>query len=382
MEELQEPINPCLLGVGEHLNAELLEQGVDALHITCGPSSISLENLRLEQERQTLAMPRLELKMPFLQMLQDVETPSFAESSFQLLLRLQQQQRQKPWERNNWIEMESHVQTLEQESCITYDLSEAHSPVKSETKAPHHPQSSSCLEVVVSSACNGEHNSPEKCRGGNSSCPRFTKPATAVTRERRKRKREKQSKNKEEVENQRMAHIAVERNRRKQMNDHLSALKSFMPSSFIQRELEQLLQSLQAQKRMKKSEEEDDDVNDKTGRRERESSLPWSTHWEERGKSKEELREENKSTVADIEVVVMEAHVNLKILSPRRPGQLLKTIAALEDLRLAILHLSIHSSQGSVLYSFNLKMEDDCKLGSADEIATAVHQVFNLINDH
>ncbi|KAJ4894441.1 hypothetical protein Rs2_21235 [Raphanus sativus] len=79
-----------------------------------------------------------------------------------------------------------------------------------------------------------------------------------------KRKRARTSKTSEEVENQRMAHIAVERNRRKQMNEHLRVLRSLMPGSYVQRgdqastiggvieflsELEQLLQCLESQKR-------------------------------------------------------------------------------------------------------------------------------------
>ena len=52
---------------------------------------------------------------------------------------------------------------------------------------------------------------------------------------RRKRRRTKCYKNKEEVESQRMAHIAVERNRRKQMNEYLGLLRSLMPESYAQR---------------------------------------------------------------------------------------------------------------------------------------------------
>lgn len=52
---------------------------------------------------------------------------------------------------------------------------------------------------------------------------------------RRKRRRTKSNKNKEEMENQRMTHIAVERNRRRQMNDYLAALRSMMPPSYAQR---------------------------------------------------------------------------------------------------------------------------------------------------
>ncbi|KAL3330900.1 hypothetical protein AABB24_034626 [Solanum stoloniferum] len=52
----------------------------------------------------------------------------------------------------------------------------------------------------------------------------------------KRRRRPKICKNKEEAENQRMTHIAVERNRRKQMNEHLSVLRSLMPESYVQRE--------------------------------------------------------------------------------------------------------------------------------------------------
>ncbi|KAJ6878457.1 hypothetical protein NC652_032080 [Populus alba x Populus x berolinensis] len=60
---------------------------------------------------------------------------------------------------------------------------------------------------------------------------------------------------------------------------------------------------------------------------------------------------------------------------------LLRAIVALEDLGLTVLHLNITSSQATVLYSFNLKLEDDCKLGSTDEVAAAAHQIFSSIND-
>lgn len=61
-------------------------------------------------------------------------------------------------------------------------------------------------------------------------------PATSsASNGRKKRRRTKSLKNKEEVENQRMTHIAVERNRRKQMNEYLALLRSLMPPSYAQR---------------------------------------------------------------------------------------------------------------------------------------------------
>jgi hypothetical protein len=57
-----------------------------------------------------------------------------------------------------------------------------------------------------------------------------------VTAPRRKRRRRARScKSKEEAESQRMTHIAVERNRRRQMNEYLAALRSLMPEAYVQR---------------------------------------------------------------------------------------------------------------------------------------------------
>lgn len=56
-----------------------------------------------------------------------------------------------------------------------------------------------------------------------------------------KRKRPRTIKTSEEVESQRMTHIAVERNRRKQMNEHLRVLRSLMPGSYVQRVYSKIL---------------------------------------------------------------------------------------------------------------------------------------------
>jgi len=70
----------------------------------------------------------------------------------------------------------------------------------------------------------------------------------------------------------------------------------------------------------------------------------------------EETSAENRSSLGNIEVVVIQNHVNLKVQCQRRPGQLLKAIVALEDLRLSVLHLNITSLHSFVFYSFNLKV--------------------------
>jgi hypothetical protein len=52
---------------------------------------------------------------------------------------------------------------------------------------------------------------------------------------------------------------------------------------------------------------------------------------------------ESKTCLADVEVKLLGFDAMIKILSKRRPGQLIKTIAALEDMQLIILHTNIIS---------------------------------------
>ncbi|KAL5998533.1 hypothetical protein ACLOJK_009476 [Asimina triloba] len=223
-----------------------------------------------------------------------------------------------------------------------------------------------------------------------------------------RRKRPRSLKTSEEVESQRMTHIAVERNRRKQMNEHLRVLRSLMPGSYVQRgdqasiiggaiefvrELEQLLQCLESQKRRRlyggggggeaspsmvlpSSEQPlpppvvafpsmplpNDHMN-----------IPYFD-----GGLREEMAE-NKSCLADIEVKVLGFDAMIKILSRRRPGQLLKTIAALEDLQLNILHTNITTIEQTVLYSFNVKIAGEARY-SAEDIANSVQQIFSFIH--
>ncbi|PON78920.1 Basic helix-loop-helix transcription factor [Parasponia andersonii] len=417
MERLQGPINPDFLG--DHMDMECLDHGI----ATTSSGSLRFEE---EEDQACLLTPGLDDRMPFLQMLQSVESPSLLplnDPSFQTRLRLQHLK--KPWEMNisgschhNMPQLDNQIQGLEFESCVTNEIIELHSPnVKSEAKDVQYLHSSSGPDQGgVSSDCNHERqpNSVENCVNDPKTTFKHTQNAKSppVSRERRKRKRTRPTKNKEEVESQRMTHIAVERNRRRQMNDHLNVLRSLMPTSYIQRgdqasivggaidfvkELEQLLQSLEAQKRMRKAEGGNGADNSicsssssstaaATAAAMPSNGLFMSLSQFRIGPEEEnitslgdEVRAETKSGAAEIEITVIQTHVNLKIQCPRRPGQLLKAIVALEDLRLAILHLNITSSHTTVFYSFNLKIEEGCKLGSADEIAGAVHQIFRFI---
>lgn len=63
-----------------------------------------------------------------------------------------------------------------------------------------------------------------------------------------------------------------------------------------------------------------------------------------------------RSSVADIEVTMVESHANIKILSKRRPKQLLKMVAGFQSICLDILHLNITTVDQSVLYSFSVKV--------------------------
>ncbi|MBA0813023.1 hypothetical protein Gohar_026912, partial [Gossypium harknessii] len=199
-----------------------------------------------------------------------------------------------------------------------------------------------------------------------------------------KRKRPRTIKTSEEVESQRMTHIAVERNRRKQMNEHLRVLRSLMPGSYVQRgdqasiiggaiefvrELEQLLQCLESQKRRRLYGEASRQMGDTSmaaiqqqqQQQQQPVFPPMSTLPNDQMKVMEYetgLREEtaeNKSCLADVEVKLLGFDAMIKILCRRRPGQLVKTIAALEDLQLNILHTNITTIEQTVLYSFNVK---------------------------
>ncbi|KAF5739491.1 hypothetical protein HS088_TW12G00697 [Tripterygium wilfordii] len=206
---------------------------------------------------------------------------------------------------------------------------------------------------------------------------------TTTTTIRPKRRRSRSRKNKEEIENQRMTHIAVERNRRKQMNEYLSVLRSLMPESYVRRgdqasiiggainfvkELEQRIHLTDAHKEIKaaKPADADDDTANKSQTFSEFFTFP----------------QYSKSEVADVEVTMVETHANIKIRSKRRSKQLLKLVSGLQALYLTVLHLNVTTAQQIVLYSVSAKVEDECKLTSVDEIATAVYELLGRIQDN
>jgi hypothetical protein len=238
-------------------------------------------------------------------------------------------------------------------------------------------------------------------------------PATAAATGRRKRRRTRTAKNSEEVESQRMTHIAVERNRRKQMNEYLAALRSLMPPSYAQRvtytssnhtiaffdppiallnnarlvalyaqgdqasivagainfvkELEQRVQSLEAHKLTTRQCAVVDGeappppfanffTFPQYSMSATSAPTPPANNEAAEGGAEAEASGSKPSAVADVEVTIVESHANLRMLSRRRPRQLLRLLVALHGHRLTVLHLNMTGAGHMVLYSLNLKV--------------------------
>ncbi|CAA2991310.1 transcription factor bHLH96-like [Olea europaea var. sylvestris] len=247
-----------------------------------------------------------------------------------------------------------------------------------------------------------QSSSPEICAGqgifSSGEYSSMVDPAVDTTSQ-CKRRRTKSSKNKEEIENQRMTHIAVERNRRRQMNDYLAILRSLMPPSYAQRgdqasivggainfvkELEQLLQSLEAYNVAKK--QHYTSISTHSHLFSRFFTFPqYSTYPTRHGNSTAGSSAcdmaEKRSAVADIEVTMVENHANIKILSGKLPKQILKLVTGLQSISLTVLHLNITTIEQLVLYSISVKVEDDCQLSTVTVIANAVHDMLEIIQE-
>ncbi|KAJ0666166.1 putative transcription factor bHLH family [Helianthus annuus] len=225
-----------------------------------------------------------------------------------------------------------------------------------------------------------------------------------VVQKKKRRRRPRVCKNKEEAETQRMTHIAVERNRRKQMNDHLAVMRSLMPESYVQRgdqasivggaiefvkELEHLLQSLEAKKfLLTQQQQEEDGGHDRNLTKLSSSSTvapPFSQFFSYPqytcSQIPNKFTSKSKAAIADIEVTLIETHANLRILSRKRLTQLSKMVACFQTLCLSVLHLNVTTLDPLVLYSISVKVEEGCRLNSADEIAGTVHQMLRIIEE-
>ncbi|CAH1415252.1 unnamed protein product [Lactuca virosa] len=255
------------------------------------------------------------------------------------------------------------------------------------------------MSMAVQAYCGGKV--PEKnCSNNNNS----NNPNLGIQGggKKKRRRRPRVSKNKEEAETQRMTHIAVERNRRKQMNEHLAVLRSLMPESYVQRgdqasivggaiefvkELEHLLQSLEAQKFIltQQQQQQQDEGGHNNNFNESSTPPPFSQFFSYPQYTCSQIpnkyTSKSKAAIADIEVTLIETHANIRILSHKRLTQLSKMVACFQTLHLSVLHLNVTTLDPLVLYSISVKVEEGCRLNSADEIAGAVHQMLRIIEE-
>ncbi|XP_022731905.1 transcription factor bHLH71-like isoform X1 [Durio zibethinus] len=238
---------------------------------------------------------------------------------------------------------------------------------------------------------------PPQCRSkGAEAVDR--RPNLTVQGRNKRRRKPRVCKNKEEAETQRMTHIAVERNRRKQMNEHLSVLRSLMPESYVQRgdqasivggaiefvkELEHLLQTLEAQK-LRVLQQVPAAANEETTNSKL-LSPPFAQFFMYPQYTCSQIPNKYTSktmaSTADIEVTLIETHANLRILSRKGPRLLSKLVAGFQSLYLFILHLNVTTMDPLVLYSISAKVEEGCQLSSVDDIAGAVHHMLRIIEE-
>ncbi|XP_076909077.1 transcription factor SPEECHLESS-like [Bidens hawaiensis] len=198
---------------------------------------------------------------------------------------------------------------------------------------------------------------------------------------------------------QKVAHIAVERNRRKQMNEHLAVLRSLLPCFYVKRsdqasiievvvdyitELQQVLQSLEAKKQRKV-------YSDVLSPRTPQSVSPYRHRLMQQQPSStlapspsssssnsdivNELVANSKSSFADVEVKFSGSNVVLKTVSPRLPGQTTKIVSVLEDLSLEILQAGINTADETMVNSFTIKIGIECQL-SAEDLVQHIQETF------
>ncbi|KAI7726104.1 hypothetical protein M8C21_031234 [Ambrosia artemisiifolia] len=184
-----------------------------------------------------------------------------------------------------------------------------------------------------------------------------------------------------------MSHITVERNRRRQMNEHLKVLRSMTPCFYIKRgdqasiiggviefikEMQLVLELLESKKRRRS-------ISPSPGPSPKPvlgPSTPQSEHSTILHENIKELGASCNSPVADVEAKISGSNVVLRTVSRRIPGQVVKIISLLENLSLEILHLNISSMEDTVLYSFVIKIGLECQL-SVEELAIEVQKSFS-----
>ncbi|TVU12052.1 hypothetical protein EJB05_45675, partial [Eragrostis curvula] len=182
-------------------------------------------------------------------------------------------------------------------------------------------------------------------------------------RRRRRRPATMEARNVEDAESQRLNHIAVERNLRRQMSDYLAELRAFMPRSYARRgdhasivggainfvkELERHLQSLHAEKRGHRAE----------------PFASFFTFPQYAVSAAANVPEVDASVtrpgVADVEASVSDGHATVKVPVQRRPGQpqlLLRLLLGMQRHGLTALHLNVTTTAAEmVFYTITLRV--------------------------
>ncbi|KAI3808777.1 hypothetical protein L1987_24738 [Smallanthus sonchifolius] len=234
-----------------------------------------------------------------------------------------------------------------------------------------------------------------------------------------------------------VSHITVERNRRKQMNEHLTVLRSLMPCFYVKRgdqasiiggvvdyitELQQVLQSLEAKKQRKVytdvlsprlsplsprkpplspgpllpiSPRTPQLVSPYRARLQQplvanslhlqpssmanltpSSLAPSPSSSSSNSDIVNDLVAKSKSSVADVEVKFSGSNLLLKTVSPRLRGQATKIVSVLEDLSLQILEAGINTVDETMVNSFTIKIGIECQL-SAEDLVQHIQQTFS-----
>ncbi|CAI8584978.1 unnamed protein product [Vicia faba] len=190
---------------------------------------------------------------------------------------------------------------------------------------------------------------------------------------------------------ERITHIAVERNRRKQMNEYLVVLRSLMPRSYVKRddqasivggainflkELEHIIQSIKGQKKTIEQQSHENGFNNS-------SSSPFADFFmfpqystcAPQSNTCYPANPNQSRAMADVEVTLVDSHVNIKIMLKKQHEHVTKMVVGIQNLDLNILHLNVSTLDHLVLVSVSVKVEEGCELKTVDEIAAAMNQL-------
>ncbi|RID81066.1 hypothetical protein BRARA_A03674 [Brassica rapa] len=192
-----------------------------------------------------------------------------------------------------------------------------------------------------------------------------------------------------------MSHIAVERNRRRQMNEHLKSLRSLTPCLYIKRgdqasiiggviefikEMQQLVQVLESKKRRKTLNRPsflyDHQTLEPSILAAATTRVPFSQIENVMTTSTfKEVGSCCNSPHANVEAKISGSNVVLRVVSRRIEGQLVRIISVLEKLSFPVLHLNISSMEETVLYFFVVKIGLECHI-SLEELTFEVQKSF------